>query len=176
METIMSRRNLKILSLTLLVILCTSCDLTTKLIAKNQLKHAAPISIVNNYLELRYTENTAIAFSMLHSIEPNLRQWIIYSLSLVAISFLSILIWKVRNESFLWLLSLMLVLSGAIGNLTERAVRGYVIDFLHLHYYDKWSWPIFNVADILITCGAILLGILMLRKSPDNTIEKLTTE
>jgi len=164
----MSREKIKIVLLTLLVTLCTSCDLTTKWMAQNQLKHAAPISIVNNYFELRYTENTAIAFSMLHSIEPNVRKWIIYSLSLVAISFLSILIWKVRNESLLWLLSLMLVLSGAIGNLSERIARGYVIDFLHLHYYDKWSWPIFNVADILITCGAILLGILMFKKTPEE--------
>ena len=172
----MTRKNLKILSLTLLVILGTSCDLTTKWIAKNQLKHAAPIGIVNNYFELRYTENTAIAFSMLHSIEPNIRKWIIYSLSLVAIIFLCVLIGKVRNESFLWLLSLMLVLSGAIGNLSERIFRGYVIDFLHLHYYDKWSWPIFNVADILITCGAILLGILMLRNPSDNTKKIMDTE
>jgi signal peptidase II len=161
-------RNLKILLLALLVIFCTSCDLTTKWIAQNQLKHSAPVSVVNNYLELRYTENTAIAFSMLSSIEPDIRQWIIYSLSLVAITFLCVLIWKVRNDSMFWLFSLMLVLSGAIGNLSERLMRGYVIDFIHLHYYDKWSWPIFNVADILITCGAILLGILMLKASPEE--------
>ena len=169
----MSSKNLKILLLALLVIFCTSCDLTTKWVAQNHLKHAAPISVVNNYLELRYTENTAIAFSMLSSIEPNIRKWIIYSLSLVAITFLGVLIWKVRNDSMLWLFSLMLVLSGAIGNLSERVARGYVIDFIHLHYYDKWSWPIFNVADILITCGAILLGILMLKASPEE--EELET-
>jgi len=164
----MSVRNLKIISLTLLVILCTSCDLTTKWLANNHLKYVAPVSIVSNYLELRYTENTAIAFSMLGSIEPGIRQWIIYSLSLVAITFLCVLIWKVRNDSILWSISLMLVFSGAIGNLSERVARGFVIDFIHLHYYDKWSWPIFNVADILITCGAILLGILMLKSSPEN--------
>ena len=169
----MNLKNLKILLLALLVITCTGCDLTTKWIAQNHLKHSAPINIVNNYLELRYTENTAIAFSMLSSIEPNIRQWIIYSLSLIAITFLCVLIWKVRNDSMFWLFSLMLVLSGAIGNLSERLMRGYVIDFIHLHYYDKWSWPIFNVADILITCGAILLGILMLKASPEE--EKLET-
>lgn len=67
-----------------------------------------------------------------------------------------------------WLVALMLILSGAIGNLSERIFRGYVIDFIHLHYYDRFSWPIFNVADILITCGGILLAILMLRKKPER--------
>lgn len=170
----MNRKNLKILFLLLLVLSCATCDLTTKSIAKSHLKHAEPISIINNYLEFRYTENTAIAFSMLSSIEPNIRKWIIYSLSLVAITFLGVLIWNVRNDSIWWLISLMLVLSGAIGNLAERLARGYVIDFIHLHYYDKWSWPIFNVADILITCGAILLGILMLKASPEK--ENLETD
>lgn len=164
----MNRKKIKILILSILVIFCTSCDLSTKWLAKKHLYYAQPINIVTNYLELRYTENTAIAFSMLHSIDSDIRKWIIYSLSLVAVIFLGILTWKVRHDSFMWLVSLMLIFSGAIGNLSERIARGYVIDFIHLHYYDRWSWPIFNVADILITCGAILLGILMFRKQPEG--------
>ncbi len=168
-EDTVNKRNLKIALLSLLVVFCTSGDLTTKWLAKQQLEQGKVVSIIDHYVELRYTENRAIAFSMLQFVEPNLRKWIIYSLSLVAIAFLSFLIWKVRNDSVIWLVSLMLVFSGAIGNLSERLVRGYVIDFIRLHYYDKWEWPIFNTADIFITCGAILLGILMMKKAPENS-------
>ncbi len=160
----MKMNRLKILLLVVLVILCTGCDLTTKWLAAQHLQWAKPVTIIPNLLELRYTENEAIAFSMLHSIESGKRKWIIYSLSTFAFIFLVLLIWEVRKDSLLGLTALMLILSGAIGNLSERIFRGYVIDFIHLHYYDRFSWPIFNVADILITCGGILLAFLMLRK------------
>ncbi len=165
-------RNLKITILTLIVLLCTSCDLTTKWMAKRHLQSSAPIQIINNYFELHYTENTAIAFSMLRSVEAGFRKWIIYSLTLFATLFLSILIWKSRNYPFCWLLSLMLILSGALGNIGERMFRGYVVDFIHVHYQHKWSWPVFNIADVLITCGAIFLAILTLFKNPEETVVK----
>jgi len=170
-----NQRNFKYFILSILVILCASFDLSTKWLAKQYLHQAQPIQIVENYLELRYTENTAIAFSMLHSVEPGLRKWIIYTLSSIAIVFLLVIIWKIRRQSFLGMVSLMFILSGAIGNISERIVRGYVIDFIHLHYYDKFSWPVFNVADILITCGAILLGLLMLKKSSESDIQNMET-
>lgn len=159
----------KILLLLSIVIICTSCDLATKWLAARHLQWSAPVTIINHFVELRYTENEAIAFSMLGSVHPGTRKWIIYSLSAIALSFLILLIWQVRKDSMWWLVALMLILSGAIGNLSERIMRGYVIDFIHFHYYDRFSWPIFNVADILITCGGIFLAILMLRKNPKAT-------
>lgn len=163
------RMKLKCIVLVLFVFICSSGDLYTKWLAKKHLEYTPPKTIISNFLELRYTENTAIAFSLLHTVDHGVRKWIIYSLSFVAIFFLGILIWTVRNDSLLWLTSLMLILSGAMGNIIERIFRGYVIDFIHAHYYSQWSWPVFNVADILITCGAILLAILMLKKSPLST-------
>jgi signal peptidase II len=161
----MQYKRSKILLLLSIVIICTSCDLATKWLAARYLQWS-PVTIVNNLVELRYTENEAIAFSMLHSVHAGTRKWIIYSLSGVALAFLILLIWQVRKDSMWWLVALMLILSGALGNLSERIFRGYVIDFIHLHYYNSFSWPIFNVADIFITCGGILLAILMLRKTP----------
>ena len=170
----MANIRIRVFILTLFVLLCTSCDLSTKWLAKTHLQHSPPITIISNFAEFHYTENDAIAFSMLQSIQPNIRKWIIYSLSSIALVFLSMLIWQVRNDSVWWLLALMLVLSGALGNLFERIARGYVVDFIHLHYYNSWSWPVFNMADIFITCGAILLGILMIRKSPDQAFMNIS--
>lgn len=162
----MGRRGVKIVFLLTLVVLGTSCDISTKWLANRHLQFEAPVPIIQNWLELRYTENEAIAFSMLHSVRPEVRKWIIYPLTTIALIFLITLIWQMRHDSIGWLAALMLILSGAIGNLTERLFRGYVVDFIHLHYYDTWSWPIFNVADILITCGGILLAIRIFKKTP----------
>ncbi len=165
----MKYNRIKIFVLLTIVIFCTSCDLATKWLAAKHLDWSNPVTIINNFVELRYTENEAIAFSMLHSVNPDTRKWIIYSLSSFALIFLILLIWQVRKDSMWGLIALMLILSGALGNLIERIIRGYVIDFIHLHYYDRFSWPIFNVADILITCGGILIAILMLRSDPKRS-------
>jgi signal peptidase II len=53
-------------------------------------------------------------------------------------------------------LAYALVLAGAIGNLVDRLVYGYVIDFLHV-YYQQWDFPVFNIADVAISMGAALL-------------------
>jgi signal peptidase II len=169
----MDRRQIKITFLLTLVVLCTGCDLSTKWLANRHLQYTAPVPIIQNWLELRYTENEAIAFSMLHSVRPDIRKWIIYPLTLVALAFLITLIWQMRHDSIWWLAALMLILSGAIGNLSERVMRGFVVDFIHLHYYDTWSWPIFNVADILITCGGILLAFRMFKKLPQKSDDAL---
>ncbi len=53
-------------------------------------------------------------------------------------------------------LGLALILAGAIGNLIDRVMHGYVVDFI-LVYYEQWSWPAFNVADSAITVGVVLV-------------------
>ena len=66
-------------------------------------------------------------------------------------------------------LGLALVIGGAIGNLIDRAVYGYVVDFL-LFYYREWSYPAFNVADSAITCGVALIlfdGFVLERRRQD---------
>jgi signal peptidase II len=63
-------------------------------------------------------------------------------------------------------LGLALVLGGAIGNLIDRILYGYVVDFI-LFYYHEWSYPAFNIADSAITCGVALIlfdGVVLERK------------
>ncbi len=74
-----------------------------------------------------------------------------------------LLVWLARTQrAQRWLgCSLALVLGGAIGNLYDRIVHGYVIDYISLHY-DRYYFPAFNLADAAITVGAIMLIIDML--------------
>ena len=61
---------------------------------------------------------------------------------------------KARN------VALCFVFAGALGNYIDRLRFGYVVDFLDFHYYGKWSWPAFNVADMSIVCGVTVLILL----------------
>jgi signal peptidase II len=58
-----------------------------------------------------------------------------------------------------------MILAGALGNLADRLLRGYVIDFLDV-YVKRWHWPFFNVADSCITIGALLLIAAFFRRKP----------
>ena len=65
------------------------------------------------------------------------------------------------KNNFLYSISLILMISGTLGNFIDRVFRGEVIDFLHFIFF-KYDFPIFNVADICLTIGVILLAISVL--------------
>jgi signal peptidase II len=143
----------------LVAILMVGCkaDLTTKGWAAMRLKDAQAIEVVPNWFELRYVENNAIAFSFLRDIPEHIRLPLIFCLSLLASFVLIGLLWHWRQRQFMDLLPLVLILSGALGNIIDRLINGYVIDFLYVHYQYEYNFPIFNIADMLICCGVVLL-------------------
>ncbi len=113
------------------------------------------ITLISNWLELNYTENTGGAFG----VGTRLIVTIISILLIVAII---IFIVKEKNKINNYL-PYTLILSGSIGNLIDRLFRGHVIDFI-----DIYTFPNFNVADICIVCGIftlIIIQILKLKKT-----------
>jgi signal peptidase II len=102
-------------------------------------------------LDLRYTENRDVSFNALRLIPERVRYPLVLTLNLATMGLLVLLLRRYRG-ALVPQLALVLVLGGALGNWLERALRGYVVDFIHLH-----GWPIFNFADIYIVCGALLL-------------------
>lgn len=107
------------------------------------------------FFNLTYVRNYGAAFSFL-SDAGGWQRWFFTIIAVVISAVLAV--WLARNsKSQLKLnLALSLVLAGAIGNLIDRSVYGYVIDFLHL-YYQNWHYPAFNIADSAICIGAALL-------------------
>jgi signal peptidase II len=125
-------------------------DRVTKVWAESALP-GSPVDLVPGVLTLRFTENSGGAFSIGQS-----APWFfvgvstIVSIVIVATAF--------RHRGRLVPFALGLVLGGALGNLTDRALRapglrGHVVDFIDLHL-----WPVFNLADTAIVVGAILLA------------------
>ncbi|BBP03694.1 lipoprotein signal peptidase [Sulfuriferula plumbiphila] len=106
------------------------------------------------FFDLVRAHNTGAAFSLLAD-QAGWQRAFFISAALIASA---ILIHLLRRESgsVLFKLALSLILGGAIGNLIDRILHGYVVDFLSFHIQQHY-WPAFNVADSAITIGALLL-------------------
>lgn len=107
------------------------------------------------FFNFTYVRNPGAAFSFL----SDAGGWQRWFFTLIAIVISCVLaVWLARNnKAQLKLnLALSLVLAGAVGNLIDRSIYGYVIDFFHL-YYQNWHYPAFNIADSAICIGAALL-------------------
>ncbi|WP_037177207.1 signal peptidase II [Rhodococcus sp. UNC363MFTsu5.1] len=139
-------------------------DLVTKILAVRHIKPGDPISLIGDVVTLTLVRNPGAAFSMATGMT-----WV---LTLVAIGVVIGVIKIGRTlRSPWWALGLGLVLGGALGNLIDRIFRapgplqGHVVDFVSVGW-----WPVFNVADSAIVCGAILLVALTLFGfEPDGT-------
>jgi len=75
---------------------------------------------------------------------------------------------KIARKGTTWLLAASLILGGAVGNLIDRLVLGYVVDFLDFRIGGRNVWPIFNVADIAITVGVVILFFVLIREGHEE--------
>ena len=125
-------------------------DQITKLYAKNTFINN-PLVIIQNVLELNYTENTGAAFGIMKG-----KFYFFYIITFLVILFIIYLVYKtnLNKKYFPFLVSLLLIFSGSIGNLIDRIKNNYVIDFI---YFKLIDFPLFNLADSYITIGAALL-------------------
>lgn len=107
------------------------------------------------FLNLTLAHNTGAAFSFLsQSGVPAI--WFFSITAMVMSAVLCIWLYRIAEHERWLAASLALIIGGAIGNLYDRLSYGYVIDFIHFHV-GNWSWPIFNIADMAISIGAIML-------------------
>jgi lipoprotein signal peptidase len=146
----------------ILSLLLVMLDQVTKLLVYGYIKPNNSI-IINDFFSLTHVHNYGAAFSFL----ADQSGWQRYFLSgLSAIASIAIMIWmrRVAVNQVLTLSALSILLAGAVGNLIDRFFLGFVIDFIDFHY-QTFYWPIFNVADILISIGVVLLIFSDLKKS-----------
>jgi signal peptidase II len=109
---------------------------------------------VASFFNLVLAHNQGAAFSMLND-AGGWQRWLFTAIALVASVWIVQLLRKHRQQK-LFCFALALVLGGALGNLIDRIIYGYVVDFLDF-YWNQNHFPAFNLADAAITCGALLL-------------------
>jgi signal peptidase II len=131
-------------------------DQSTKAWAVRALRFGHDRAIVNGFLDLMYAENRGIAFGQLQE-GGNFARWFFVVLAIAAaLAVFYYFVRTPRNDDRV-LGACALLLAGILGNLTDRARLGYVIDFIVLHA-GSYHWPTFNVADASISIGALLLA------------------
>jgi signal peptidase II len=131
-------------------------DQATKLAAVSALKDGGPYVLIPGVFQLQYLENRGAAFGLLQNAR-------IFFLAVTLIALAAVIYVLVRlplKRKYIVLRFLMvLIAAGAVGNMIDRVFLGYVRDFL---YFSLIDFPIFNVADIYVTCATILLILLLL--------------
>ena len=124
-------------------------DLVTKVLAATNLNMHS-ITLIPNLIDFIYTENTGAAFGMLSN-----NTW--FLIGFTAVFIVAFVLFDIFNHSNNWFyrIGYVLVLAGAIGNLVDRIMFGFVRDFIAISFFPF----IFNVADIFVTVGTVLLMI-----------------
>ena len=119
-----------------------------------QLYETKPIM---SWLNLTLAYNTGAAFSFLNN-GGGWQRWLFIGIGLGVSSWLVIWLYQTSSRHKLLACGLALIVGGALGNVWDRILLGYVIDFIEV-YYRHWHWPAFNVADSAICVGAFMVAL-----------------
>ena len=137
-----------------LSLLLFAVDYITKAVVVANMKLYESIEILPIF-NFTYMHNYGAAFSFL-SDAGGWQRWFFSGIAVVISLLLTFWLKKLPAKSWVLCSAYSMIIGGAIGNLVDRLVHGYVVHFLHFYYQD-WHYPAFNVADIAIVCGAGLL-------------------
>lgn len=147
-----TRRSAMVWVLPVIALCIVGFDQLTKVLVVHHLDPRNPIHVIGDVVTFRLVRNSGAAFSMASGYT-----WVLTVVALVVVA--GILRYSSRLRSAWWIVGLGLVLGGALGNLVDRLfrapgpLRGHVVDFISV---GDW-WPVFNVADSAVVCGAVLL-------------------
>jgi signal peptidase II len=145
--------------LLLFTLALVGCDHATKAAAQIALGRRGPVPLVPGVLDLHYAENRDTAFSLLRMLHFPGKGALLVAVAVIGLAAVALAWWRRRRASMIEQAAYALLVAGAFGNAFDRIQRGYVIDFIEIH-----RWPIFNVADVAIVAGAVLLAIVALSR------------
>lgn len=137
----------------IIIALSVILDQATKLLTIAYLKVGESVTVIPGLINFTHIKNTGAAWGMFSN-----TRWVFLIISAAAIIVLPILLYKYRKLHFLFGFSLSLIIGGAIGNMIDRlfAENGGVTDFIEFAFME---FPVFNVADICVCVGAILMFV-----------------
>ncbi len=123
--------------------------------------------VIENFFSLTYVRNYGAAFGFLAQAPVVFREIFFLSMPPIACALILYFLATLRPEQTKQMLALSMIFGGALGNYIDRLHYRYVVDFLDFHFYNKYSWPAFNLADMAIVGGVGFLVLLMfLEKDP----------
>ena len=154
-----------LLGLSALIILA---DRLTKTWVETHIRIGGAIPVIPRVLRITHWTNEGAAFSLFaDSASPHLVRWVLIGFSLLAALVVLIALVRTGQRFTLTTVALALILAGALGNVHDRIVYGWVTDFIEVHIFT-YHWPDFNIADSSVVIGAclFLLDSLFAKKDP----------
>ncbi|MBR2809687.1 MAG: signal peptidase II [Erysipelotrichaceae bacterium] len=146
--------NRKYLKSILIVLVCFILDRLSKMLIVANMSLGDSVKVIDGFFYIHHVINTGAAWSMF-----NRHTYLLTLLSIVAIV---ILLYLLRNSKGLSYYAILIIIGGALGNLYDRVLYGYVVDFLDFIIIG-YDYPVFNIADSFVVIGFILLVIDTLR-------------
>lgn len=140
----------------LILAVIVALDQLTKYIAVTKLMPVGRVTFIEGIMDFSFVRNFGAAFGMLQG-----GKWLFVVVTAVLAVGVFIAFKKLPKDrgNNLLRLSLIMILGGAIGNCIDRLLRGFVVDFFKTTFME---WPVFNVADIFVVCGAFLMAFTVL--------------
>ena len=137
-------------------------DVVSKILVSNLMDVYDSVIIVRDVFYITYVRNTGAAWSMFAG-----KTWLLIGVSLIIIGLICFYIYKNKPKSKKEMVGYSLVLGGAIGNFLDRIIYGYVIDFFDFYIFG-YDYPIFNMADVFIVIGVMILILCVWRDKDGN--------
>lgn len=137
-------------------VLIVAVDQITKYIALTQLKPIGSVTFIDGFMDFTFVENRGAAFGIFSG-----KTWLLLVISIIICA---VLVWAMtkmpKTKEYRKLrVTFVLILSGAVGNIIDRALRGYVVDFFEFTFI---KWPVFNMADIYVVVGTIVMAVIIM--------------
>lgn len=156
-----------------LVVLATTLalDLWSKAWAWENLRRQKPITIIDPLLEFSFSFNLGAAFGFLN--DASWSRFFFIGVTILALAYMAYLAYSLPTSHGYGFVAVGLISAGALGNLHDRLVRandgGFygVVDFIKINYPWGGSWPTFNVADVLLLVGVVLLFFYLRREGDE---------
>ena len=142
-----------------IIVLMLGLDQVSKWLVRDAMDLGQSIPIISSLMSLTYIENRGAAFGIMAG-----GRVLFIALTFLLLAFLLWYRHQNKHQSLLLEISTGLIIAGALGNLIDRIVKGSVTDFIDFHFF-----PIFNVADIAVTCGVFLIAVFIFKDENKST-------
>lgn len=161
------KKALQIIIDILAILLLIFFDQFTKYLAVVKLKYNPPYVLIDGVLELNYLENKGAAFGMLQD-----KKTLFIFMAVIMLTVVFYVLFKLPDEKKFvsWQVFLCLICAGGVGNMIDRVRFDYVVDFI---YFVLIDFPVFNLADILITTGTVLFFIVIIFLTKEEELQFL---
>jgi len=143
----------------LIIFLGLLFDRLAKMWALTSLKESNGVILIKDFFKLEYLENRGAAFGILQN-----KLILLTLVTLLVISGMIYYIIKYKPKSKFLRISFALIISGALGNLYDRLFYKYVVDFILVHYKEVYYFPTFNIADMFVVVGTLILAISIVKE------------